>query len=135
MTNINNRLIAAAITTLADKGLNGFSMSEVAYRADVSEKLIKHHYHNEESLILAVVDDALQHCRQKIFFYAAIIGHEQMIDHFTTAIADYFNDYRLQHKAMMLIAWQCDSDKQPFIGRKVRTYFEEWGMCFLEIDY
>jgi len=54
------RLLRAAIDVLTDRGFGGFTMSEVATRAGVSNGALVHHYRSKGSLVIAATEFAYE---------------------------------------------------------------------------
>lgn len=65
------RILRAATTEFAAKGLAGARVEEIARRASVNKRMLYHYFGNKEALWLAVLEQAYQHIRaeeQKLDF-------------------------------------------------------------------
>jgi len=52
-----NAILFATGELIAEKGLDGFTLSDVARRADVNRALIYHYFKNRDNLIVKAIDD------------------------------------------------------------------------------
>src|SRR3972149_9831260 len=51
-----NAILDATARIIAEKGLDAFTMSEIAERAKVNRSLIYHYFHSRESLVAQAID-------------------------------------------------------------------------------
>ena len=50
-------ILRATAELIAEKGIDGFTLSEVSRRAEVNRALIYHHFQNRDNLIVCAIDD------------------------------------------------------------------------------
>jgi AcrR family transcriptional regulator len=88
------KLLAAAIDVLLDKGYAGLTTKEVALRAGLSNGALMHHYENKEELIVAataaVYDESLERARKSAGTQEAL---EDPIDYYAADLMAVYFDW------------------------------------------
>ena len=107
----NDKILDAAISLFAEKGLAGTSARDIAKEANVSVGLMYHYYKTKEEMFDAIVEDALREVGEV---------HERMNKQtFECGIAAYANEFVAETqkglefaKWMTILAQSTDFDRQ-----------------------
>lgn len=87
------RIVGAAAEAMAEKGLRGTTLNEVADRSGVSRSLIHHYFNGKEDLLVEVVSSLEEEVTQ--FWKRSVVGHDDPFDRLAAdvqALAELYSE-------------------------------------------
>lgn len=102
---LREALLAAAETVLAERGLEGFSLREVARRSGVSPAAPAHHFGDAQGLLNAVATQAFEALREALEAGNARGGTDPLARLREQGLA--YVDYALAHPARFNLMFRC----------------------------
>jgi AcrR family transcriptional regulator len=115
-TSADDRIVDAALTLIAERGLGGVTMTEIAARAGVARQTLYNHYPDVDSIVVAVLD---RHAADSLARVTALIG--------TADSADAKLELLVRHTVAAAAHGHPAADFQAGLSPPARATIEEHG--------
>lgn len=125
------RILDAANKVIAEKGLNCFTLDEVAKEADISKGGLLHHYPSKDKLIKGLIENYIDLLQSRISEREKTLSEASPCNWLMSFIYEQFNQCKLDINTMygLLAAVASNQDLLNPVLERRKDWFEKINEC------